>query len=180
MEIDLSKYKAICFNLDNVLYPEKDYLLQVYYLFAQFMEYTEQMDAAAITDFLKNEFETNGAEEIFSKVQSKFNIPHKYEHNFNLLHNTARLPLKLLLFQSSLSLMQQAVAKGLEVIILVDGNPEVQINKIKQIEWNGLEKDIKIYFTVEFGKDRLSAKNNLIEAINLTMDEVCWIDVKNP
>lgn len=34
--------QIVIFELDNVLYPEKDYLLQVYYLFAQFIEYSEQ------------------------------------------------------------------------------------------------------------------------------------------
>ena len=28
---------AFIFELDNVLYPEKDYLFQVYYLFARFI-----------------------------------------------------------------------------------------------------------------------------------------------
>ena len=39
-DIDARK-KAFVFELDNVLYPEKDYLLQVYYLFASFLEYSE-------------------------------------------------------------------------------------------------------------------------------------------
>ena len=44
--------KAFIFELDNVLYPEKDYLLQVYYLFASFLEYTEAFPPAAdLTEF---------------------------------------------------------------------------------------------------------------------------------
>ena len=37
--------QAFVFGLDDVLYPVKDYQLQVYYLFAQFIEYGEQIDA---------------------------------------------------------------------------------------------------------------------------------------
>jgi len=35
-DIDKRK-KAFIFELDNVLYPEKDYLYQVYYLFASML-----------------------------------------------------------------------------------------------------------------------------------------------
>lgn len=40
------------FDLDQVLYPEKDFLLQVYYLFAQFIEYSEQKQATEILRFM--------------------------------------------------------------------------------------------------------------------------------
>ncbi|RZL53490.1 MAG: haloacid dehalogenase, partial [Pedobacter sp.] len=33
--------KAFIIGFDNVLYPEKDYLLQVYYLFSEFITYSE-------------------------------------------------------------------------------------------------------------------------------------------
>ncbi|MEJ5052826.1 hypothetical protein [Sphingobacterium sp. MYb382] len=29
------------FEIDDILFPKRDYLLQVYYLFANFIEYTE-------------------------------------------------------------------------------------------------------------------------------------------
>jgi len=42
-DIDKRK-KAFIFELDNVIYPEKDYLYQVYYIFASLLEYTENFD----------------------------------------------------------------------------------------------------------------------------------------
>ena len=35
---------AFIFELDNVLYPEKDYLFQAYYLFAGYLEYLDLID----------------------------------------------------------------------------------------------------------------------------------------
>ncbi|RYE48810.1 MAG: haloacid dehalogenase, partial [Sphingobacteriales bacterium] len=104
----LKNKKAAVFGLDNVIYPERDYLLQVYYLFAQFLEYTEQMDAKAVLEHMQSLFE-QGDPKIFKETAEKFNIPQKYEENFHLLHQTARLPLKLLLFDNILSLMQEIV-----------------------------------------------------------------------
>ncbi|WP_316765569.1 HAD hydrolase-like protein [Pedobacter frigiditerrae] len=142
--------KAIVLGLDNVLYPEKDYLLQVYYLFSEFMAYSEQLDATKIIEFMQAEFAANGSEGIFEKTATKFNIPAKYKANFDLLHQNARLPLKLLLFQQMLSFLQEIVVERKAIFLLVDGDPLQQINKIKQTEWHGLEKYLKVYFTEEF------------------------------
>ena len=89
--------KAVVLGLDNVLYPKKDYLLQVYYLFAEFISYSEQIDAKEILLYMTSEYTANGEVNLFEKTANKFNIPLKYLSNFILLHQTARLPLKLLL-----------------------------------------------------------------------------------
>ena len=142
--------KAFVFGLDNVLYPEKDYLLQVYYLFSEFLSYTEQLDSAKIIEFMQSAYQDAGAQDIFEKTSAKFNIPSKYKANFLLLHQNARLPLKLLLFQQVLLLLQEIVLERKAIFLLVDGDPIQQLNKIKQMEWNGLEKYLKVYFSAEF------------------------------
>lgn len=142
--------KAVVFGLDNVIYPEKDYLLQVYYLFSEFISYSEQMDAKEILAYMTDEYRVHGEVNIFDKTADRFNIPLKYFNNFILLHQTARLPLKLLLYKQILAFIQELVLERIAVFLLVDGKPEVQINKIKQLEWNGLEQYLKVYFTEEF------------------------------
>ncbi|WP_461790285.1 haloacid dehalogenase [Pedobacter sp.] len=146
----LKAKKALIITLDDAIYPEKDYLLQVYYLFSEFMAYTEQFDAKLLLDFMKTEFDRSGAQAIFKKTAVKFGIEDKYEHNFDLLHETARLPLKLLMFQNVLSLLQEVVKEGKEIILLADGDPNIAINKIKQLEWHGLEQNLKVYFISEY------------------------------
>ena len=142
--------KAFILGLDNVLYPENDYLLQVYYLFAEFIEYSEQLNAKAILVFMQQEFESHGIVNIFEKTAVQFNIPKKYKDNFILLHQNARLPLKLLLYQQVLSFLQEVVIERKDIFLLIDGDPIQQLNKIKQIEWHGLEKYLKVYFADEF------------------------------
>ncbi|RZL60358.1 MAG: haloacid dehalogenase, partial [Pedobacter sp.] len=131
--------QIVIFELDNVLYPEKDYLLQVYYLFAQFIEYSEQKNAQAILAFMRGEFEQSGVEGLFVKTAKAFEIDAKYQYNFDLLHQNARLPLKLLLFKNLLEFMQELVIERKKIFIVTAGNPDQQLNKIKQTEWNGLE-----------------------------------------
>lgn len=168
----LSNKKALIITLDDALFPKKDYLLQVYYLFSEFIAYSEQIDAKAIIDFMSEEYKTNGEQELFKKTVAKFNIPEKYEQNFNLLFETARLPLKLLLFRSVLSLLQEVVVDRRPIFILVEGNPAEAINKIKQMEWNGLEQYLKVYFDAEYNASAKDTIKYILKEQSLDREEV--------
>lgn len=148
-DLDPSK-KAFIFGLDNVLYPEQDYLLQVYYLFANFIEFTEGFPSASdLTEFCKNSYLHHGDEGIFDRIKQAFGIEEKYRENFTRLYKTARLPLKLILYPNVISLLQDIIVDRKAIIILTNGMPEIQINKIMQTEWNGLEKYLKVYYVQE-------------------------------
>ncbi|RZL46827.1 MAG: haloacid dehalogenase [Pedobacter sp.] len=166
--------KAIIIGFDNVLYPEKDYLLQVYYLFAEFITYAELLDSAKIIAFMQNEFIENGSENIFETTAKHFDIPLKYKDNFLLLHKNARLPLKLLLFKQMLKLLQDIVIERKEIYLLVDGDPEQQLNKIKQMEWHGLEQYLKVYFSVEF-ENKGKSIDFIAKEHNLMLNEIFFI-----
>jgi len=169
--MDASEYikdkQLVIFELDDVLFPEKDYLLQVYYLFAQFIEYTEQKNAQPILEFMRNEYENIGTEDLFQKTANQFGIDTKYEYNFNLLHQNARLPLKLLLYKNMLEFMQALVVDRKKIVIVTAGNAEQQLNKIKQTEWNGLEQYLTVYFVEELGQPKAEIFQNILSDNNL-------------
>ena len=143
--------QAFVFGLDDVLYPVKDYQLQVYYLFAQFIEYGEQIDAQEIVQFMTAAYLKDGAADIFTKTAAKFNLPQKYLINFDLLQQNAKLPLKLLLFAPVLDFLKEIHEAGKPIFLLVDGDPVQQLNKIRQMEWNGLAQFLTVYFSAETG-----------------------------
>lgn len=145
----LDEKQAFIFELDEVLYPEKDYLLQVYYLFSQFIEYSEQLGAAAILAFMQETYQAEGPENIFEKTVVEFNIPLKYKTNYELLLQNARLPLKLLLFNDVLNFLKEIMTRGKQIFLFVGGDPAMQLNKIRQTEWNGLEHHLTVYFAQE-------------------------------
>ncbi|WP_256009473.1 HAD family hydrolase [Desertivirga xinjiangensis] len=172
-EIDPAK-KAFVFELDNVMFPEKDYQLQVYYLFASFLEYIETFPAASdLTAFFKKAYENHGPELIFEKAREVFGFDEKYRENFDRLHVEARLPLKLLLYKEVLTLLQDIVVDRKEIFIVTEGHPLQQLNKIKQIEWNGLEKYLRVYFTEEIAqKPAPDALEHIMEQHNLKAEDV--------
>jgi FMN phosphatase YigB (HAD superfamily) len=145
-DIDPTK-KAFIFELDDVLFPKQDYLLQVYYLFANLLEYVEHTpDSNELTGFFKETYSKEGDHDIFKKASAKFAIDKKHEDSFLRLHVNAKLPLKLLLYKEMLNLLTYIIGEGKSVFILTKGNPLIQINKIKQMDWNGLDSFIKTYF----------------------------------
>ena len=146
----LQKYNSFIFEFDDVLYPEKDYLLQVYYLFAQFIEFSEQKDATQILDYMRSDFGDNGHDGIFERTSANFELDEKYKLNFDLLMQNVRLPLKLLLFDRLLLFLKSIVDSGKQIFLLVSGDPVMQLNKIRQTEWNGLETSLVVYFSEEF------------------------------
>ena len=145
----INNNQAFVFELDDVLYPVKDYWLQVYYLFAQFIEYGEQIPGDGIIRFMHETYLKEGMDGIFEKTAAQFNLPEKYKINFDLLQQNARLPLKLLLFAPVLDFMQQVKLAGKPIFLVAEGNPAEDLNKIRQIEWNGLEQYLKVYFVAE-------------------------------
>ncbi|MXV16310.1 HAD hydrolase-like protein [Hufsiella ginkgonis] len=175
-DLDPAK-KAFIFELDNVLYPERDYLLQVYYLFANFIEYTEGFPPAAdLTSFFKTSLDHHGAAGIFDRALAAFALDEKYRRNFGLLHQTARLPLKLLLYKPMLELLQEIVVDRKKIFLVTDGDPGQQLNKIRQIEWHGLEKHLTVYFTAETNpKPETDVLNMILAQHNILRKELLII-----
>ncbi|MEO6148901.1 MAG: HAD hydrolase-like protein [Mucilaginibacter sp.] len=174
-DIDRRK-SAFIFELDNVLYPEKDYLLQVYYLFANMLEYTELWDAGAMVKLMADTYHEKGHEAVFDVLKAKFNVDERYRENLGEMLITAKVPLKLLLYKSMLDLLQDIVVDRKKIFIVTNGHPRQQLNKMKHIEWNGLEEYLICYFA-----DEISAKpepdviDQLIKDHNLSRRELVMI-----
>lgn len=175
----LKNKQAVIFELDNVLFPEKDYLLQVYYLFAQFIEYAEQKEAQPIVAFMRSAYEQAGSDGLFEKTAAQFKIDQKYQYNFDLLHQNARLPLKLLLYQEMLKFLQELVVNRIKIFIVTAGNPEQQLNKIKQTEWNGLEQYLTVYFADELKQSKAEIFQNILSINNLSAEQALVIGANN-
>lgn len=194
-DIDPRK-NAFIFELDNVLFPEKDYLYQVYYLFTAFLEYTGLIDAKEATTLMIETYLSEGKEVVFDAVKKKYDLDEKYCHNFEHLNKTAKLPLKLLIDQNMLNLLQEIVVDRKKIFVVTNGNPELQLNKIKQTEWSGLEPYLTCYFADEIApkpetdcidlliKDHNLQRKNILMIGNSDIDarcaEACGIDYIKP
>lgn len=142
--------KLYLFELDNVLYPKQDFLLQIYYLFAQFVEFNEARPLAAeLPDFMKKVLLEQGEDQVFQATEKQFGFQQDFRENFERLQVNGHLPLKLLLYNEIKLLFASIIEKGAQIAVLTAGNPALQLNKLKHIDWQGLDKGIKVYFIDE-------------------------------
>jgi FMN phosphatase YigB (HAD superfamily) len=176
-EID-PRINAFIFELDNVLFPEKDYLYQVYYLFAGYLEYTELLDAKVLVNLMVQTYEQQGPLMVFDVLQQRFKLDEKYRFNFEHLHHHAQLPLKLLIYPHMLTLLQDIVVDRKQLFIVTNGNPRQQLNKIKYTDWQGLEKYFTCYFASEIvPKPEPDAVHYLLEKHQLQRRETLMIGI---
>jgi len=172
-----SRKQAFIFELDDVLYPEKDYLYQVYYLFGGLLEYATLIDAKQTTDLMVDTYIKEGKELVFDRLKEKLQVDEKYRAGLKDLMITAKLPLKLLLYQNMLNLLQDIVVDRKKIFIVTNGNREMQLNKIKQTEWHGLEQYFTVYFTDEFKpKPETDVIDLLIKDYNLQRRDILMLE----
>ncbi len=168
--------KAVILELDDVLFPKKDYDLQVFYLFANFMEYVEQFPPAQdMINFMSKRYEVHGKDNMFDEVSLTFGIDVKYKENYNRLYENAKLPLKLLLYKEILKFMQELVVDRKQIFIFTRGDAKIQFNKITQMEWNGLEKYLKVYYLEEFENNFCKALDTLLQQNKLDKKDITFI-----
>jgi len=183
-DIDPNK-QAFIFELDDVLYPAKDYYYQVYYLFASLLEYTELSDAKQTTELMVNTYNDKGASAVFGELKEQLGVDEKFRANLDVLLDSAKLPLKLLLYQNVLTLLQEVVMDRKKLFIVTNGEPLQQLNKMKHVEWHGLEPYLTCYFANETApkpetdalellmKDHNLQRRDLIMIGNLDTDKLC-------
>lgn len=146
------------FELDEVLFPKRDYLVQVFYLFGSFYAFTENSTSANdIALFMTKVYDLHGEEQVFLATKTMFNIDDKYEENYHRLKANAQIPLPLILYPDIDILFTKLRKKKKDIAILTKGNPVEQLNKLSFIDWGAhhdLKKTLKVYF-----KDELSFKS---------------------
>lgn len=75
-----------------------------------------------------------------------------------------------------LELLQEVVMDRKKIFIVTNGNPGQQLNKIKQVEWNGLEPYLTCYFANELvPKPETDCIDLLIKEHNLQRRNVIMI-----
>jgi len=177
-EIPLTK-KIYLFELDDVLYAKQDYLLQIYYLFAQFVDFSESTDIATdLVKYMREIFLEKGEREVFEHTQASFKFTTNYQENFDRLMVNGQLPLKLLLYTEIKLLFASIIENGGQIAILTKGNPALQLNKLKHIDWQGFDTSIKVYFVDELHFRNLEPFTYIASENNLDTSDLCFIDSK--
>lgn len=141
------------FELDDVLFSKREYLLQVYYLFGSFYEFTEgTVTANDMAEFMKKVYDHHGEDAVFPATKMMYGIDDKYEANFQRLQANAQLPLKLILPEAQAELLVRLANQDKQIAVLTKGNPVEQLNKLKFLDWgsaDSIKHSLKVFFVDE-------------------------------
>src|SRR5690606_29182106 len=124
-------------------------------------------------------YERHGEAGLFERAAETFAIDAKYQVQFERMHQTARLPAKLLLYQAILDLMREAHRQGKQLLIFTDGEPTMQLNKLRHVEWNGLDQQVKVYFQAELRAKGYVPLDYLLRENELQKEDVLYIHAGN-
>lgn len=178
-EKDLTK-EVYAFELDDVLFPRQDYLLQVYYLFGSFYEFTEgTVKANDLARFMKKIYLIHGESQVFDAAKTLYGIDEKYRENLERLQANAQIPLRLEIYDAKKGLLKALFEANRNVAILTKGNPVEQLNKLKFLEWGDLESyknTVRIFFVDELLHQKILVKSYLAEQYGVDESSVAIID----
>lgn len=177
--IDTSK-ELYVFELDDVLFPRRDYVVQVYYLFGNFYEYTTgEAVGYKIAESMSKIYDIHGEDAVYSSTKLLFNIGDQFEENFKRLMANAQLPLKLELINETKALIEELLNHNIDIAILTKGNPIEQLNKLKFIDWQNLkqlESSTKIYFKDELDFRSVDPLEFIAEDFKIKSSDIEYID----
>lgn len=149
MSVNFRNYDLVIFDLDNTLYDENLYLFRAYEEIASYLSKKySHLSAYEINTFLKNQFLINGREFLLNQLFVAFCIKDEIEHCLEIMR-TIKFKEKISLTEKGIGLLSEAISHT-KVIVLTNGNPQQQKNKIEQLDWRNLLDYVEIVYANEY------------------------------
>ena len=163
-------YKVYLFDLDNTLYDENRYLFESYKLVAKNISDITKIAYEEVFTNIINIFIRDGRSKLFDRLIECYALQGNSLNEFLEILRTITLEEKLVLFHKVKFVLKQLLEANKKIIIVTNGNPIQQQNKIRQIEWEGINNKIVFVYANEIVKKPslklfmfLKSKYNLIE-----------------
>ena len=147
---DFYQFSLYIFDLDNTIYKEEDYLYQAYAAIAgKFADLIPSYDKEQLFRLMKNTFEDQGRKKLFNKFLASVNFDNSYlSECLDILRSF--VPEKPIEINRNVnSILFDLINRNKKIFVLTNGNAEQQKNKIRHINWKGLDSHIHFVFAEE-------------------------------
>lgn len=150
---DLLDYSLFIFDLDNTIYNEEDYLFQAYKVICErFSRLEPGLDKKSLFDLMIKIYHQEGRDKLFDRFFETTGSDKSHMDHFLRILRTFTPEKPLLPDKTVREFLHMLVEKKKNIYVLTNGNPQQQRNKIRHIEWDGLEKHISFIFAEEVGR----------------------------
>jgi len=141
-------YDLYIFDLDNTLYSENDYLSGVYFAVAK--EVFKSKPLLGIELPFLWLYEHKGTPNLFSNFIEEFGLEPSFIGECLSVLRTYTSDRKLQLYAEAGELLTSLQEENKTIYVLTNGNVEQQRNKVKNINWQGLDKNIQFVYANEY------------------------------
>lgn len=170
---DLSKVKLIIFDMDDTLYPEKEFVYSGYKAVSRFV-----LDnyGLFIEDELKRRFDDGQRGDLFSVVLNSFGL-NLSESKIKELVSVYREHIPVIRPYSDVSLISKFKAAGYKLGLISDGWASVQKNKWSSLGLNGFFDYVLFTDDLgrEFWKPHPKAFEKMVDMAGVTFEESVYV-----
>jgi putative hydrolase of the HAD superfamily len=135
----IGQLDTVLFDLDNTIYDEKIYLQAAYWAIAQHIHLEYDHEPILVYQFLIRTLEQEGRTGLLDKLCENIGLPNsEIQLLLNLLRTVDIQPL-IEPFEYFIPLIRNLLNAQIQVAVITNGNTIQQTNKIKSINWQGLD-----------------------------------------
>ena len=143
MKAEWLKYKLYVFDLDDTLYREADYLFAAYGKIGSYLAGDDAGKAQEYSRFLCDSFMQEGRQGLFQRLSERYKMDVPIEAILGILRSTA-CPLEM--YEPMRRVLDELLQAGKQVVILTNGNPQQQQQKITNLRLAHLYPRIEIVY----------------------------------
>ena len=145
----ISIYDQIFLDLDDTLIYEREYLFSAYYEISIVFG-KNSGDVLKIYNYLRNNFEQGKRSKLFNNLIEEFEMPPSNMGVMLEILRNVKLKEKLNLVTEVKCILLELRKLKKQYIVITNGNPVQQANKIKQINWEGHLRPTEVIFANEY------------------------------
>lgn len=174
---DLRGFELFIFDLDNTIYDEEDYLFAAYRNISDKLsqEYPA-FSSRELHTILLDLYMKEGREKLFDKFLSNTGLgKNLLPICLSILRNFR--PDRLIpIFDETRDILRALKSSGKIIFVLTNGNPEQQKNKIRSLEWEGLDEGITFILADEIEpKPSPAGVLHILERSGISADKSLFI-----
>ncbi|MCU0456636.1 MAG: HAD family hydrolase [Bacteroidales bacterium] len=140
---EILDFTLFIFDLDNTIYNEEDYLFQSYSEIAgRFAGISTGKSKKWLLKTIMSIYRKDGREKLFDKFLEKAGLDATYlTECLEILRNFTPSS-RMKMYGKTEKILRMLTERNKQIFVLTNGNPAQQRNKIKSVDWKGLDMSI--------------------------------------
>jgi putative hydrolase of the HAD superfamily len=148
------RFFVYMFDLDDTLYPERQYLESAYRGIALDANEAWGVAVGDTVEFLSRSFQTEGRSRLFDRLHDRLlhsgiPVPDKDAYVRRCLGILRSHPCRLALYDHIPYVLQDIRDRGMTTLVVTNGNAAQQRNKVSAIDWLGFDASMEFHFAAE-------------------------------